>query len=92
MKLAEVNLKEILQHELLSVPKSVAEMNGSLFAGQKLLLADELTKGINCPAIISLPQNAALITDGQAVINTNEKPDGAKTFGDFAEVFSQYVF
>jgi hypothetical protein len=40
----EVNMSEILKHELMPVPIAIAETNGSLRSGNKLLLLDILLK------------------------------------------------
>ena len=88
----KVDLEEILQHELLPVPISLAEMNGNLRTGQKSLLADELVKGISCPATIKISKSATLVIDGQAMVNAIGKPYNATTFGDFADIFSRYVY
>ncbi|KAK4327101.1 hypothetical protein Pmani_002413 [Petrolisthes manimaculis] len=60
----KVDLEEILQHELLPVPISLAEMNGNLRTGQKSLLADELVKGIDCPIKIKTSKGATIVIDG----------------------------
>ena len=35
----DVNLSEVMTHELLTVPQALAEMNGSLRAGSKAILS-----------------------------------------------------
>ena len=48
----EVNLDNILQHELMSVPLSLASTNGTLHSPNKSLLADILTKDVLTPPTI----------------------------------------
>ena len=88
-----VDLPTILKHELMPVPLSIAEMNGSLRSGNKAQLADILTDGICCPEEIDDidPVSSCLIIDGQAMIVALGKPPGAETFGDLADVFVRDV-
>lgn len=89
----EVNLEEILQHELMPVPVAIAETNGSIRSGNKSNLADALTKNITCPETIDITskESASIIIDGQALVVAIGKPDNAKTFGDLADVFVRTV-
>jgi hypothetical protein len=89
----DVDLDTILKHELLPVPVSLAEMNGSLRTGSKSLLADILTSNIECPATIDLEgRSSCLLIDGQARVVAIGKPPDAKTFGDLADIFTQSIF
>ena len=88
-----VDLDNILNHELLPVPISLAEMNGTLRTGNKALLGDILTSGIECPSSINIDnKTACLLLDGQARVIAIGKPAGAKTFGDLADVFTNSIF
>ena len=49
-----VDLSSVLKHELLPVPVSLAEMNGTLRTGNKSELANVMTEDINCPETIQL--------------------------------------
>jgi hypothetical protein len=86
-----VDLKGLLQHELMPVPVSIAEMNGTLRTGSKSLLADTLTAGITCPQSITIEDSSCIIFDGQALVNAIGKPTDAKTFGDLADTFVKAV-
>lgn len=86
-----VNLHQVLQHELMPVPISLAETNHSLRSGDKSVLADVLTSGIICPAEIAVEGNSSLIIDGQALVVALGKPQGAVTFGDLADTFVKSV-
>ena len=57
----KVNLPEILSHELLPVPLSLSKMDGSLRAGQKLVLTAALTKVVNCPKRLQISEQSTLI-------------------------------
>ena len=61
---------------------SLVEMNGKLSTGQKALLADVLTKGVECPNTITLQGSTCLLIDGMALVAVAGKPDDAQTFGD----------
>eukprot|EP00112_Aurelia_sp_Birch-Aquarium-sp1_P026470 Seg940.1 transcript_id=Seg940.1/GoldUCD/mRNA.D3Y31 product="hypothetical protein" protein_id=Seg940.1/GoldUCD/D3Y31 len=88
----EVDLKSVLSHELMPVPLSLAEMNGSLRTGNKSVLIEKLTEGINCPESIDLNgKTACLVIDGQALVVSLGKPNGCSSFGDLADTFVQAV-
>ena len=80
----QVDLPKILKHELMPVPLSLAETNGSLRVGDKSLLVGVLTSQTTCPANIRPTGSSCLIIDGPALVQSLGKPTGAKTFGDLA--------
>ena len=86
-----VNLQQILQHELMPVPISLAAMNGSLLSGNKSLLADTLASNVSTPANIKITGTASLVIDGQALVMALGKPPGVSTFGNYADVFMKSV-
>ncbi|KAG1683971.1 hypothetical protein GQR58_009569 [Nymphon striatum] len=59
-----VNLDRILTHELLKVPLSIAEENGSLRTGNKALLVGVLTKDVTCPSEIEIPKEETACLHG----------------------------
>ena len=88
----KVDLHHVLQHELMNIPISIANCNGSLRTGSKAILADVITRAVVCPAEVKVDQsNSCLIIDGQAVVVAIGKPAGAHTFGDLADVFVEHV-
>ena len=64
------------------VPVALAKMNGSLRTGQKAILADIRTSGINCPSEIQLHCSSCLLIDGLALVAKIGRPSGAQTLGD----------
>jgi hypothetical protein len=62
----EINMQDILKHELMPVPVSLAETNQTLRTGNKYILADVVTTGVNCPDTIRIDHPSGLIIDGQA--------------------------
>ena len=75
-------MSSVLKHELLPVPVSLAEINGTLRTGNKSELANVVTEDIDCPETIKLHATSSfLIIDGQAL----GKPDAAVAFGDLAD-------
>ena len=88
----KVDLQHVLQHELMNIPISIANCDGSLRTGSKAILADVITRDVVCPAEVKVDQsNSCLIIDGQAVVVAIGKPAGAHTFGDLADVFIEHV-
>ena len=88
----EVDLFNVLSHELMSVPISLAETNGKLRTGQKAPLADILAKETGSTDAIHLSQGTScLLIDGMALVATIGKPSNALTFGDYAEAFQTAV-
>ena len=87
-----VDLASVLKHELLPVPVSLAEMNGTLRTGNKSELANVVTEDIDCPETIQLHATSSLlIIDGQALVVALGKPDAAVTFGDLADIYVKTV-
>ena len=86
-----VDLSNILKHELLPVPVSLAEMNGTIRTGNKSILAEILTTNIPCPEKIDVHESASLIIDGQALVAAIGKPAEAITFGDPADCFIRCI-
>jgi hypothetical protein len=87
----QVDIDHLLEHELMPVPVAIAEMNGTLKTGNKALLVEELTTGIDCPQSVMLEGTSCLIVDGQAQVNILGKPKEASTFGQLADIFVQSV-
>jgi len=77
----EVNLDNILQHELMSVPLSLTKINGTLHSPNKSLLSNIMTKYLLTPSTISLDGPRCLLIDGQALVMALSKPQNIKTFG-----------
>ena len=83
-----VDLSSVLKHELLPLPVSLAEMNGTLRTGNKSELANVVTEYIYYPETIQLHATSSfLIIDGQALAVALGKPDAAVTFGDLADTY-----
>jgi hypothetical protein len=82
----KVNLSEILKHELMPVPIAIAETNGSLRSGNKSLLLDILLKNVDTNGLIDFNDRAALITDGQFLVQSL-KHQGLRTFGEYADMY-----
>ena len=88
----EVDLSEIMSNELMTVPPSLAEFNGSLRSGDKALLQNKLLENIESPDTINLSgKTSCLIIDGQALICSLGKGDNSKTFKYQAKLFIQIV-
>ena len=85
-------MSSVLKHELLLVPVSLAETNGTLRTGNKSELANVVTEDIDCPETIQLHATSwFLIIDVQALVVALGKPDAAVTFGDLADTYVKTV-
>ena len=85
-------MSSVLKHELLPLPVSLAEMNGTLRTVNKSVLADILTEHVVCPDEIELHDTSScLIIDGQALVVSLGMPDNAVTFGDLADTYVRAV-
>jgi len=87
-----VDLAGILQHELASVPLSLAQFNGNLRTGTKATLVDSITADIASSPTIPRVNQEHLIIDGFALVHAIGKPKGANTFGDLAKIYDQAVY
>ncbi|KAG1701751.1 Serine/threonine-protein kinase Chk2 [Nymphon striatum] len=88
----KVNLDDILQHELASVPLSIAQFNGSLRTGTKATLVAAIADDIASNPNINHNEQQHLIIDGFALVHAIGKPQGASTFEDLANIFHQPVY
>ena len=86
-----VDLQSVLKYELMPVPIALAEMNTSLRTGQKSILADIVTQGIECPSEVELQGRSGLFIDGMALVAGIGKPHGIQTFRDYAVAFQRAV-
>ena len=88
----DINLKEILWHELSNTPLSTADTSGKILpCDSKSDLAAILEAGATSQ---SLPESALkiiTIIDGQALVHTVGRKTKAKTFGNFADDFTEAV-
>ena len=87
----EVNLNNILQHELVSVPLSLSTTSGILHSANQFLLADVFTQDGTTSATVSLAI-PKLSIDGEALVMALSKPLNNKFFGDYARTFANTVY
>ena len=88
----KVNLDNIIQHELMYVPLSLATINGTLHSPNKSLLANILTKYALIPSTISFDGPSCLLNSGQALVMALSKPPNLKTIGEYAKTFAAAVY
>jgi hypothetical protein len=89
----EVDFRQILKHELVPVPISIASIDtsGFLKSGNKSVLQNEILKDVEFGARIQHESDSsALIIDGQALVQSL-RTHGMKTFGDSADEFVSTV-
>ena len=83
----QVDLPSVLKHELLPMPLSIAEMNGTLCTENESVLVNVIAAGINCPEAIELHETSSCLTiDGQVFMVALGKLDNASTFGHLADI------
>ena len=90
-----VDLDTILPHEMMSVPISIANTDGTLrSATNKSILIETLCDGIICPPNFQVPPDSTLVVDAGNVIVSLEKPQSeyCKKFGDFSRLFQRSIF
>ncbi|KAK1895693.1 glycoprotein [Dissostichus eleginoides] len=87
----KADLENVLQHELMPIPPSLAATNGSLHSTNKSVLANILTKHVQTPADVPLQEPSCLAIDGQALVMALGKPPDTTTFGDYANKFAETV-
>ncbi len=80
-----VGLGNIMTHELMLVPIALADTSGALRNGDKSLLVEVLTKGVECPPSIDMDGTSCFIIDMQALIWDVGKLSECATFGTYAE-------
>ena len=90
----QIKMDEVLQHELSSLPLSLAKINGDMNSTSKSDMTDILTGDIevqyNIPAQKGLNKTCVVIY-GHALIQALGKPHNCKTFQDYAIVFFNAV-
>ena len=86
-----VDLNNILNHELMKVPVSIADTSGKLRTGSKSIIFDVLTKDVSCPPEITIGKPACLVIDGQATVMSLGKPSEVHTFGQYASMFVKHI-
>ena len=84
----EVTLNKILQHELMSVPLSLATNSGILHSANTFLLADVFTQDVTTPTNVSLDGPSCLLIDGQSLVKAFANLPNTKTFDDYARTFA----
>ena len=88
----EVNLENILQHELMTFPLSLTTTSGSLHSNNKAVLVNILTQQVQTSATVILDEPSCLLIDGQALVMALGKPPDIITFGDCTNIFASTVF
>jgi hypothetical protein len=88
-----VDLHSLLNYELSPVPLSLFDVEGNMRSCDKAVLSHILV-GEHGTAVIYGPQEqneTCCILDGMAIVQTIGKPKNFRSFGDYADVFSELV-
>ncbi|CAH3166947.1 unnamed protein product [Porites lobata] len=86
-----VDLPRILSHELVSVPLAIADTNGQLRSGNKSVLIELLSGGMEYTLVTPVTGRSTLVIDGQALVMALGRPTECNTFDDFADRFLKAV-
>ena len=80
-----VDLPRILSHELVSVPLAIADTNAQLRSGNKSVLIELLSGGMEDTRVTLVPGRSTLVVDGQALVMALGRPSVCNTFDDLAD-------
>ena len=89
-----IDMHDILKHELSNVPLPLANVNGTLNSTTNSDLVNILMDGETIPHTIPAPtmhQNTCVLIDGHALVQALGKPQTCRTFDDYARVFFRAV-
>ena len=87
-----VDMAEVLSHELSTLPSSLATADGKMRSTGKSSLLSILAENIDILDQIPDSDNrTCYIIDGHALIQSLQKPSNCKTFGDYANTFINIV-
>ncbi|CAH3018507.1 unnamed protein product [Porites evermanni] len=86
-----VDLPRILSHELVSVPLAIADTNGQLRSGNKSVLIELLSGGMEYTRVTPVTGRSTLVIDGQALVMALGRPTECNTFDDLADRFLKAV-
>ena len=88
----EAHLENILQHEIMAVPLSLATPSGSLYFTNFTVMASILTQQVKVPVNIIVVEPSCLLIDGQALVMALGKQPDIATFDPYADTFTNTVF
>ena len=88
----DVDLKNIMSHELTTVPLALADTTGNLRQTNKAALGKILEQGVTAEVLPVSALKTRSIIDGQALVQAIRKPSRAKPSGDLADAFNEAVF
>ena len=86
-----VDLPRILSHELVSVPLAIADTNGQIRSGNKSVLIELLSGGMEYARVTPVTGRSTLVIDGQALVMALGRPTECNTFDDLADTFLKAV-
>ena len=80
-----VDLPRILSHELVSVPLAIVDTNGQLRSGNKSVLIELLSGGMEYTRVTPVTGRSTLVIDGEALAMALGRPTECNTFDDLAD-------
>ncbi|XP_071479491.1 uncharacterized protein [Diadema antillarum] len=87
-----LEMASVLEHELSPIPLSLANSGGELNSTPKAELISALMGEVHTPSNVpDTNLKTCLLIDGHALIQSLGKPRGCRTFGEYADVFTNVV-
>lgn len=86
-----VDIDEMLDNEMSSVPLALASSNGNLRPTNKALLADILSRDAVKKEFPVEREKTCIIVDGMALVQAIGKPQDVSTFGEYADTFKRCI-
>ena len=69
----------------MAVPLAIADTNGQLRTGNKLVRIELLSSGTERPRVTPIAGRSTSVVDGQALVMTLGKPSECNTFDDLGD-------
>lgn len=88
----EINLPNILKHELSPVPQSLASLDGQLHPTNKASLGHIIGDQFAKTELSQTTDKTCTLVDAMGIVQALQKPKGAQTFGDYADTFAENIF
>ena len=78
---------EILSLELVAVFLAISDASSQLCTGNKLVMMELLSSGMERPRVMPIAGKSTLIVDGQALVMVLGRPSDCNTFDDLGDKF-----
>ena len=86
-----VNLLQILSHKLTAVPLAIFDVSGQLRPGNKLVMMEVLSSGMERPRVTPIAGRSTLVVDAPALAMALGRPSECNTFDNLGDKFVKAV-